>query len=98
MDLFDPSPWIEDFTDSAALVAQLDLVISIDTATAHLAGALGIPCWLLLADYKPDWRWLKDREDSPWYPATRLFRQRSAGAWEPVIAEVARALEERVRT
>ena len=98
MDLFDPSPWIEDFTDSAALVAQLDLVISIDTATAHLAGALGIPCWLLLADYKSDWRWLKDREDSPWYPATRLFRQRSAGAWEPVIAEVARALEERVRT
>lgn len=84
---------IEDFADSAAIVAGLDLVISVDTAVAHLAGALGKPCWILLSEYKTDWRWLTDRCDSPWYPGTaRLFRQTTAGDWAPVVAEIAAAL------
>jgi glutathione synthase/RimK-type ligase-like ATP-grasp enzyme len=85
---------IADFADTAAIVAGLDLVISVDTAVAHLAGALGIPCWLLLPAYLPDWRWLTDRTDSPWYPrAMRLFRQRDRGDWETVITAVVAALE-----
>jgi ADP-heptose:LPS heptosyltransferase len=70
----------------------LDLVISVDTMTAHLAGALGVPVWTLLsADC--DWRWMKDRADSPWYPTMRLFRQRRPGGWSEVVAEVREALE-----
>jgi Tfp pilus assembly protein PilF len=88
---------ITDFADLAAVVANLDLVISVDSAPAHLAGALGVPCWVLLPDYKTDWRWFKDREDSPWYPgAMRLFRQPEGGGWQPVIAVLAKALEQRV--
>lgn len=84
---------IEDFSDTAAIIAGLDLVISVDTAVAHLAGALGIPCWVLLPDYKTDWRWLTGRSDSPWYPkGMRLFRQPAGGRWEPVIARVVEAL------
>jgi Tfp pilus assembly protein PilF len=98
MELLDPSSWIGDFSDSAALVSSLDLVISVDTAAAHLAGALGIPCWVLLPCYKTDWRWFKDREDSPWYPGSmRLFRQQRTGDWTPVIAAVAAALQRLVR-
>jgi tetratricopeptide (TPR) repeat protein len=73
---------------TAGLVAQLDLVISVDTSLAHLAGALGRPLWVLLA-HTPDWRWLLDRDDSPWYPSARLFRQRSPRGWDEVLARVA---------
>jgi tetratricopeptide (TPR) repeat protein len=82
---------IADFGDTAAAIAQCDLVISVDTSVAHLAGALGKPVWLLLA-FVPDWRWLLDRTDSPWYPTARLFRQDKIGDWDGVIAQVAEAL------
>jgi tetratricopeptide (TPR) repeat protein len=78
----------------AAQVAAMDLVITIDNSTAHLAGALGIPVWVLLP-FAPDWRWLLDREDSPWYPAMRLFRQPEPGNWESVIESVWKALMSR---
>ena len=78
----------EDFADTAAVIAQMDLVISIDTSVAHLAGAMGKPLWLLLPDI-PDWRWLLDRSDSPWYPTARLFRQKRPGDWQPVIQSIA---------
>jgi FKBP-type peptidyl-prolyl cis-trans isomerase 2 len=84
---------IEDFADTAALIENLDLVISIDTSVAHLAGALGKPVWTLLP-FVPDWRWLIDREDSPWYPTMRLFRQPSPGDWQSVMDRVAQALKE----
>ncbi len=88
-------PRMRDFADSAAIVANLDLVISVDTAMAHLTGALGKECWLLLPDYMTDWRWLTDRNDSPWYPGVmRLFRQSAMGGWRPVVTELRRALEE----
>lgn len=80
-----------DFTDTAALMQQLDLVLSVDTAIAHLAGALGRPVWVLLP-LDPDWRWLLERADSPWYPTARLFRQKIDGDWDAVIEEVARAV------
>jgi Flp pilus assembly protein TadD len=81
-----------DFAETAAVMANLDLVISVDTAVAHLAGAMGKPCWLLLPDYRCDWRWMKDRDDTPWYPSMRLFRQSRDGGWTPVIATVAALL------
>jgi hypothetical protein len=82
-----------DFADTAALVANLDLVIAVDTAVAHLAGALGKPCWLLLPWYKTDWRWLEGREESPWYPEVmHLFRQPAMGDWGRVMEQVAQAL------
>lgn len=81
-----------DFAETAALVAQLDLVICVDTAIAHLAGAMDKPVWLLLP-FAPDWRWMLEREDSPWYPSMRLFRQRRDGDWDEVIDRVAAALE-----
>jgi tetratricopeptide (TPR) repeat protein len=84
---------IRDFADTAAIIAQLDLVISVDTATAHLAGAMGKPCWLLLPMPNSDWRWLVDRQDSPWYPsAMRLFRQTDPQGWLGVVGEVERSL------
>ncbi len=84
---------LADFADTAAVVANLDLVICVDTAIAHLAGALGKPCWVLLPDYKADWRWMAERADSPWYPGTmRLFRQPKMGDWNSVVAEVVTAL------
>jgi tetratricopeptide (TPR) repeat protein len=76
-----------DFADIAAIVAQLDLVITVDTSIAHLAGALGKPVWVLLP-FVPEWRWLTGRDDSPWYPTARLFRQEIAGEWEPVVQRV----------
>ncbi len=88
----DLSGEIGDFADTAAIVSHLDLVITVDTSVAHLAGALGRPVWVLLP-FAPDWRWLMDREDSPWYPTMRLFRQPAPGAWDPVVARVAEALE-----
>ncbi|NGZ85882.1 tetratricopeptide repeat protein [Duganella aceris] len=92
MSLHAIGPLLGDFADTAAVMANLDLVISVDTAVAHLAGALGKPCWLLLPDYRCDWRWMTERDDSPWYPSMRLFRQRPGGGWAPVITEVAAAL------
>ena len=89
--LHDWTDRLGDFADTAALVDGLDLVISVDTAVVHLAGAMGKPVWLLnRAD--TCWRWLLGRDDSPWYPTLRQFRQDRAGAWEPVIARVAAAL------
>jgi tetratricopeptide (TPR) repeat protein len=78
---------LRDFSDTAALVDLMDLVITIDTSVAHLAGAMDKPVWVLLTD-TPDWRWLTDRNDSPWYPAARLFRQREAGNWDDVVDRV----------
>jgi Flp pilus assembly protein TadD len=86
---------IENFADTAALITQLDLVISVDTAVVHLAGALGKPCWVLLPCVGTDWRWMADRSDSPWYPGVmRLFRQQRVGDWESVISEVTTALRQ----
>jgi tetratricopeptide (TPR) repeat protein len=96
MKLFDYTKEIYDFSDTAALIENLDLIISVDTAVAHLAGALGKPVWTLLP-FVPDWRWLLDREDSPWYPTMRLFRQQTQGDWRPVIARVLAELKDRVR-
>jgi tetratricopeptide (TPR) repeat protein len=83
---------IETFADTAAIVSLLDLVISVDTSVVHLAGALGRPVWVLLP-FLPDWRWLLDRADSPWYPTARLFRQRTIGDWPDVVARVTAELD-----
>ena len=77
----------EDFTDTAAVMRNLDLVITCDSAPAHLAGALGVPVWIALAAMS-DWRWLSQREDSPWYPTLRLFRQKRQGDWDEVFGRI----------
>lgn len=82
---------LTDFAETAALLSQLDLAITVDTSIAHLAGALGRPVWVLLSAVS-DWRWFEHRSDSPWYPTARLFRQRTVGDWEPVFADVKAAL------
>lgn len=82
---------LSDFADTAALISELDLVISVDTAVAHIAGALGKPVWLLNR-VDPCWRWLHDRDDTPWYPTMRLFRQPSPNNWQPVVASVCELL------
>ncbi|HLX18093.1 MAG TPA: tetratricopeptide repeat protein [Bradyrhizobium sp.] len=84
---------LQSFVDTAALIEHLDLVISVDTSVAHLAGALARPVWILLP-YVADWRWLLDREDSPWYPTARLFRQSQSREWDSVVDEMGRALTE----
>ena len=89
----DLAPALTDFAETAAVIASLDLVISVDTAIAHLAGALAKPCWLLLP-FPAEWRWLEGRDDSPWYPTFRLFRQRVRGDWGDVVARVAAALQQ----
>ena len=80
-----------DYLDTAECVKQLDLIITVDTSVAHLAGALAKPVWVLLP-YVPDWRWMLNSESSPWYPTMRLFRQHEIGNWLPVISEVEQAL------
>ena len=82
-----PGRELQDFDDTAALIANLDLVIGVDTAAVHLAGALGVPVWILLS-YAADWRWLLERDDSPWYASARLFRQTTAGNWDAVMVRV----------
>lgn len=96
--LIDLAAGLHDFADTAAAVAQLDLVISVDTAVAHLAGALGKPCWVLLPAFMTDWRWLEQRTDSPWYPdVLRLFRQPRGLSWAPLVDQVREALATQVR-
>jgi hypothetical protein len=85
--VIDETRRLHDFSDTAALVEQLDLVISVDTSTAHLAAALGKPVWILNR-FDTCWRWLLDRSDSPWYPTVRLYRQEQPGEWEAVIERV----------
>ena len=85
--ILDADPLLQDFADTAALIQELDLVIMTDSSVAHLTGALGMPIWVLLC-FAADWRWLRDRDDSPWYPSMRLFRQRTPGQWDDVFARV----------
>jgi len=92
MTLFDFTDDLHDFTDTAALVETLDLVISVDTAVAHLAGAMGKPVWLLNR-FDTCWRWLLNRDDSPWYPTLRLFRQPTPGDWDSVVMDATSALQ-----
>jgi hypothetical protein len=89
----DLAPRLTDYAETAAAISQLDLVITADTSVAHLAGSLGTPVWML-TPFAPDWRWLLGREDSPWYPGMRLFRQRVAGDWPGVMHDVAAALRQ----
>ncbi|WP_018913463.1 tetratricopeptide repeat protein [Thiomonas sp. FB-6] len=89
----DLAPGVSDFGDTAAILAQLDLLICVDTSAAHVAGALGRPCWVLLPAVGCDWRWMLEREDSPWYPGVmRLFRQAPGEPWDAVVGRVAQAL------
>jgi ADP-heptose:LPS heptosyltransferase len=85
--VIDLSPQLREFGDTAAAIQEMDLVIAVDTAVAHLAGALNKPVWTLLA-FVPDFRWMLGREDSPWYPSMRLFRQSAWGQWDVVIQKV----------
>ena len=89
--LVDLSPDLTDFNVTAATIAELDLVISVDTAVAHLAGAMGKPVWILLP-YAPDWRWMSDGDRSPWYESAALFRQNNPGDWRSVVNDVDNAL------
>ena len=95
-DVLDFSKELKTYADTAALIASLDLVISVDTSVAHLAGALAKPLWVLLP-FTPDWRWQLDRDDSPWYPTARLFRQDATREWDSVMARVRTALDAHLR-
>jgi hypothetical protein len=83
------------FMDTAAVMKNLDLVVTVDTAVGHLAGALGVPVWVAQA-FAPDWRWQWGRETTPWYPTMRFFRQAEWGRWEPVFFRMAEALRSQV--
>jgi len=89
----DLSPELSDYAETAAAISQLDLIVTVDSAVAHLAGSLGIPVWMLIP-FAPDWRWLLERADSPWYPGMRLFRQTTRGDWDGVVNSVTAALDE----
>ena len=93
----DLSADLADFGETAAVIANLDLIVTVDTAIGHLAGAMAKPVWIMLPKAS-DWRWLLERSDSPWYPTARLFRQQTPGAWDPVIAAVTAALPQELRT
>ena len=93
MRLVDPTDVLYDFHDTAAMIANLDLVLTVDTVIAHLAGAMGKPVWLMLP-FNPDWRWMLTRGDSPWYPTMRLFRQKTPGDWNTVILDIRTALRD----
>lgn len=94
--VIDLSTEFKDYEDTASIIQQLDLVITVDTSVAHLAGAMGLPVWVLLPCV-PDWRWLLDRSDSPWYPTMRLFRQENPGEWQTVFDEVAFVLNHELK-
>ncbi|HVT87539.1 MAG TPA: tetratricopeptide repeat protein [Tepidisphaeraceae bacterium] len=96
LELFDWTQELKDFADSAALIENLDLVITVDTAVAHLAGGLGKPVWVILPT-TADWRWMLDRDDSPWYPTMRLFRQPAAGDWNAAVYQLASELQTLMR-
>jgi ADP-heptose:LPS heptosyltransferase len=85
---------LDDFSDTAALIDAMDLVISVDTSVAHLAGALGKETWILLP-YSPDYRWMLETSDSPWYPTAKLFRQSAIGEWGSAINDIKKALQSR---
>ena len=89
--MVDLAPDLTSYGETAAALAHLDLVVSVDTSVVHLAGALGRPCWVMVP-FSPDWRWLLEREDSPWYPTVRLFRQKAPGVWDGVVRKVAQEL------
>src|SRR3954447_13372263 len=89
----DLSADLTDFGETAALIGNLDLIITVDTAVGHLAGALGKPAWILIPK-AADWRWLLEREDSPWYPSVRLFRQHKPGDWDEPLRRLRAALGE----
>jgi tetratricopeptide (TPR) repeat protein len=91
--LINLGPEIHDFADTMAILESLDLVVTVDTSVAHLAGAMGKPVWIMLP-YAPDWRWLLARNDSPWYPTVRLFRQSVSRDWQPVMAAIAQDLSQ----
>ena len=92
----DLSDDLTDFGETAALIENLDLVITVDTAMGHLAGAMAKPVWIMLPKAS-DWRWMLEREDSPWYPTARLFRQAKPGEWDPVLTRVTDALAAELR-
>lgn len=94
MSLLSLSDGIRDFEDTAAILSLVDLLISVDSSPVHLAGAMGVPAWVMLP-FVPDWRWLMGRTDTPWYPATRLFRQPKRGDWEGVMASMREELKQR---
>lgn len=96
-DIHTLGPAIVDFADTLAILHTLDLLITVDTSVAHLAGAANLPVWVLVPGYS-EWRWMQDRTDSPWYPSMRLFRQRELGNWPPVIEEVKTALCQMLKT
>jgi ADP-heptose:LPS heptosyltransferase len=90
--LINLGPELGDFGDSAAVIAELDLLLCVDTSVGHVAGAIGNRAWIMLP-YAPDWRWLRERADTPWYPSVRLFRPPAPKDWDSLIATVAAALE-----
>jgi ADP-heptose:LPS heptosyltransferase len=92
-ELWDWTRDLHDWADTAALIANLDLIVSVDTGVVHLAGALGKPVWIL-SRFEGCWRWLENRDDSPWYPSARLFRQKETGDWDEVLDRVSAALKE----
>ncbi len=91
----DLSADLTDFGETAALIENLDLVVTVDTAIGHLAGAMGKPVWILIPK-AADWRWLLDRDDSPWYPSVRLFRQQRPGAWDEPLGRLCTTLSRRL--
>ncbi len=92
--VYDAAPLLASFADTAALIANLDLVIGVDTSVAHLAGGMGKPVWMM-SRFDGCWRWLLDRSDSPWYPSLRIFRQGADRSWAPVVAQLREALAAR---